>query len=91
MNLKKLRKKIDKIDKKIIKNISQRNKLIIQVAKFKKEKNITTYQPEREKELFKDRIKTGKKNKLNPKFIKKLFEIILSESKKIQEKTKEED
>ena len=63
MEIKKLRKKIDLIDKKLIDLITQRVKSALKVSEVKKKKNMYSYSPEREAEVLK-RIR-----KLNPGII----------------------
>ncbi|MBU2523765.1 chorismate mutase [Patescibacteria group bacterium] len=46
------RKKIDQIDAKIIKLISQRYKITKKIGDFKKAKNINTVDPKREKQIL---------------------------------------
>lgn len=63
MELKKLRKKIDSLDKKILDTLTQRVKLALEIAKIKKEKGFSSYSPEREAEILRRVIK------LNPGLI----------------------
>lgn len=53
MNLKKLRKDIDNIDKKIIKLLNARARITLAVAKIKQKTGISIYAPDREREVLK--------------------------------------
>ncbi len=60
MELKKLRKRIDLLDKKLVEIINQRVKIALEIAQIKRKKGLSFYSPEREAQVLK-RIK-----KLNP-------------------------
>jgi|GEM_PF-2903525 len=75
-----IRNKIDIIDKRIIKDISLRFKLIEKIAQFKNKNNI--YDKKREEQIFKNIKKEAKKYNLNQKFVTNIYNLILKESKK---------
>ncbi len=84
MNLKEIRKQLDKLDNELIKILAKRTSLIPEVAKYKKENNIPRYQPEREKEIINKKIKLAKKYKINSELIEKIFKLIIKDSHRIQ-------
>ncbi|WP_343189327.1 prephenate dehydratase domain-containing protein [Buchnera aphidicola] len=90
MNFKKnllyLRKKINKIDKKIILILAKRKKIIKKIAKIKIKNNFSIKDKKREKELLNFLLKIGKKKKIKKFFLKKIFKIIIKESRYIQKK-----
>jgi chorismate mutase/prephenate dehydratase len=47
-----LRKKIDKIDNKIIKLLNDRGKIVREIGTIKKQSNLDIFQPEREKDVI---------------------------------------
>ena len=77
MDLKKIRKKIDFLDKKIVDILSQRVSLALEVAKIKKEENKPFYSPDRESRILK------RLEKINPgvvpsEYLKDLFSQIMA-------------
>jgi chorismate mutase len=74
-DLRKWRKKIDRVDKKLKKLLEKREKLVLKVGKVKKSKNLDIEQLSREKEVF-SKIK-------NPR-TKKIFKEIIKISKEFQ-------
>ncbi|VFP88481.1 P-protein [Buchnera aphidicola (Cinara piceae)] len=92
MNTKKkiylLRNKINYIDKKIIKLLTCRESLSIDIVKNKIYNQFNIQDKNREIELFKNLYRLSKKNKINPIFIEKIFKIIVKNSILIQKKWK---
>jgi len=84
MTLTELRKQIDQIDEKIVLAIARRLELVIKIGEYKKGKNIPVYCPQREEELIKEKRRLAEQLKLNPKFIDKLFRMLINESHLIQ-------
>jgi len=74
-NLTSLRKKIDKVDKKIQKNLEKREKLIKKVRETKKKFKINIEDKSREKEVL---------GRIENKFVKRIYKEILSVSKEMQ-------
>ncbi|VFP81162.1 P-protein [Buchnera aphidicola (Cinara kochiana kochiana)] len=85
-----LRKKIDCIDYKIIKLLSSRESLSINILKNKIYNKFNVRDKNREIELFQNLYQYSKKNKINPIFIKKIFKIIVENSVIIQKNYKNE-
>jgi len=84
--LKDLRKKIDKIDSKLIELLSDRFNVSRKIMNVKRKENLDFYDKEREIELLKNKENKADKIGLDRSFIKKIFQLILKESKNIQEK-----
>lgn len=80
MELKDIREKIDLIDINIIKLLTERMEIALRASKLKP----LIFDPIREKEVF-NNIKNQSQGIINPDFSLKLFEIILSESRRLQE------
>ncbi len=83
--LKNYRKNIDKIDKKIVKLLIARFKIINKIANFKKQNKIGIKDKKREKEVTNNIKKYSNKTK-HQKFLKKIFGKIIDYSKKMQSK-----
>jgi len=84
MKLTSLRKKLNVIDNQLLKLLSKRQQVIVSVVKLKKNQQLKIHQPERELEIINHKTKLARKLGLNPKYIKDLFQLILTESKNIQ-------
>ena len=87
-NLEILRKKIDKIDKKIVELLVERFKLTKKVGIYKKEKNMPALNKEREINIFKERKNWAKNMNLNPFLVEKIFKLIIKDVKKNHQKIK---
>jgi len=77
MKLEELRKKIDKVDKKILDLLNQRGEVAIRISHLKKDKNINAYSPDREAKII-SRLKKINKGPLFSKDIEGIFQEILS-------------
>lgn len=81
-NLKKLRKKIDSIDRKVIQLLCKRFKAVEEIADVKKNLGLSVNDEVREREVIRN-CKSAAKG-LNEEFVEKLAKLILAQSKKIQ-------
>ncbi len=86
MELDEIRNEISGIDHQIIEFLSQRFSLVPHINKYKKENNISIFQPEREKQMYKKYWKLAIERNINPDIIQQLFEIIIGESRRLQKK-----
>lgn len=75
------RKKIDKIDKEIISLLRKRLNYARKIGVYKKKYGIKIIDRKREKEVLQDRVK---KSGLSKDFIRKLFSLIIKESREVQ-------
>lgn len=75
------RKKIDKIDSKIIKLLKERFDSAKQIGNYKRKKGIKIIDEKREDEILKARIINSKFSRA---FTKKLFSLIIKESRRMQ-------
>jgi chorismate mutase len=83
-NLKKLRNDIDKIDYEMLELVAARNKIIEAIGVYKKENNITIFQPERWAEIVDSRKQYGEEIKLSDELIMDLIKAIHREAIAIQ-------
>jgi monofunctional chorismate mutase len=81
--LNKYRKKIDKIDKKLIKLFEKRMDIAKCVGEYKKENNIQILDSEREKEVLKSRVILTQ-NPEYKEYTAEFFEKLINISKKLQ-------
>lgn len=85
-NLDALRCEINAIDQELLNLISKRMQVIQQVAKYKKENEITILQPERWEDIKTQHLQTAKEWGLSEAFIEKYLEAIHLESIRTQTK-----
>lgn len=86
--IKKLRKKIDKVDKKLLEILAERFKLTGQLGIYKKKHHLPIEDKKREKEIFKKRKILAKKLNLDSLLIEKIFKLIIKNVKKNHKKIK---
>jgi len=89
--LSRLRKEIDKLDFEVLELIASRLKLIQEIGLYKKENNITIFQPERWAEIVETRKKYGKEIHLSEEMILDLVKLIHRESITIQTKVMQDE
>ncbi|MDP3052674.1 MAG: chorismate mutase [bacterium] len=82
--LENLRKKIDKIDFRILQNLAERFALVLKVAECKVKNNLPIFAVEREKKMIEIRKILAKKYKLDESMVKRLFKLILKTSRSKQ-------
>lgn len=80
MGIDEIRKKIDKIDQQILKNLNQRAKEVLKISNLKKKKKIRRYSPERESKILK-RLSHINQGPFSEKDIRNIFIEILSASR----------
>ena len=85
LSLKNLREKLDKIDKKLLKVLTERFEITQKVGIYKKKKNLPVLDRKREQEIFRQRKLQAKKINLDPLLIEKIFKLII---KKVKENHK---
>ncbi|MCS7164646.1 MAG: prephenate dehydratase [Thermodesulfovibrio sp.] len=85
--LQNLRDKIDKIDTKILKLLSERGKLAIKIAEIKRKQGLSFYDPVREKNIIEKILKLNK-GPFPDDVVKTLFREILSATLALQESQK---
>jgi len=84
MELEIIRKNIQEIDTEIIELISKRLAFIPIISQTKRAKKITTFQAEREKQMYQRYWNLAVKHKINPELIRQVFDLIMTESRKLQ-------
>ncbi len=79
MNIKRLRRKIDEFDSKIIKLLNERAEITIEIGKVKTKDNSSIYSPDREKEVLRKAVILNK-GPLKAESIKAVYREIMSGS-----------
>lgn len=80
-----LRKEIDEVNNSLIDTLTKRKAIVLSIAKIKKENNIAVFDKKREQDLLVKIQEISAKKGLNPEFVKKVFELILENSKEEQD------
>lgn len=76
--------KINKLDKKLISLLAERFKTVRKVGSFKKSRGMPLCDRKTQQEALNIRVKQGKAKRLDPKFIKKLYNLIFDEVLRIE-------
>ncbi|MBW6515378.1 MAG: chorismate synthase [Candidatus Cloacimonetes bacterium] len=79
-----LREAIDKVDEDILISLCRRDKIIAQIAGFKKEKGIAVHQPEREQNLIKNLLQKAELLNLEPRLIIEIWSKLIEHSRNKQ-------
>ncbi|RKY38006.1 MAG: prephenate dehydratase [Candidatus Omnitrophota bacterium] len=79
MEIRRIREKIDSIDKKIVELISKRAKLIKKIGEIKRKRKLSIYVPEREKEVYR-KISQYNPGPLPDEYLKNIYREIMSAS-----------
>ena len=87
MNLNIIRKKLDKIDDKLIELLSKRQSYMPEVGKIKKANKMPFTQAKREKEILDAKKKKAKELNVDSQLVEKIFKLIFKNSKDIQRRT----
>jgi len=78
------RKELDEITKKLISLIAKREKVILKMAKVKKEAKEIIIDVKREREVLKEAKKMADKEGISQLLIKKIMKILIKHARKIQ-------
>jgi len=82
--LKRFRERIDKADTKLLDALSERMKVVDEIAAFKDEKELDAYDGKRESEVLSSRMASGRNRGLEGDMVRTIFETILDFSKRRQ-------
>ena len=78
--MKEVREQINRIDEQIIRLLSDRRKLSLEIVKLKNREKSSIRDKDREKELLSHIIEAGKKYGLEEDYLTKVFDVIISDS-----------
>ncbi len=77
------RDKIDETDKKLVELLNDRARFADEIGKIKEQLGLEAYSPEREKEVLRNILKHNR-GPLNDLALRRLFERIIDESRKLE-------
>jgi chorismate mutase / prephenate dehydratase len=83
MGLETLRERLDIIDEQILSLLSERAKVIMQVADFKRHHNMPIYVPEREASII-ERLRTINPGPLPGDIIERIYRTVVEEMRKFE-------
>ncbi len=75
-----LRGKIDNVDRQLVEMLAARMALVEKMAEYKRDNNVTLFQPDRWKEILKTRTVLGERLGLYPELVEEIYKIIHMES-----------
>ena len=83
-DLEELRRGIDAVDQSILKLLHERVRLVMAVGEYKRERGIPVYDPARERALL-DRLCKEAHPPLDPDTVRRIFERLVDESRRIEQ------
>ena len=84
LQLKDLRESIDAIDAEILDLVGRRIALVIQIATFKRARELPVYDPERERAVIERLIGLAPPH-LDARLVRRIFERIIDESRRVEQ------
>ncbi len=88
-NMKSLRRKIDRADKRIVKLLNKRASHADEIGKIKEKLGLEIYSPEREKQVI-DNVCRENPGPLNDEAVRRVYERIIDESRRLERESAEE-
>lgn len=83
MTLDRLRKQIDRIDGQLLRLLNRRALTAVSVGRLKKRHGLPVLDERREKDVLR-RLAASRQGPLTPSAVRRIFQVILQESRKIQ-------
>lgn len=90
MSIERWRKEIDSIDEQLIQLLNERSKCAIELGRIKRELGLAIYSPDRESEVI-AHVKSINPGPLDSHAVRRLFERIIDESRRIERITVERE
>lgn len=84
------RRRIDKIDRELIRLLNERSQCALEIGRLKRLHNIAIYQPEREREVL-ENAERANGGPLADTAIRRLFERILDEARSLERQERSEE
>ncbi|MFQ5817331.1 MAG: chorismate mutase [Terriglobia bacterium] len=83
MDIEDWRRRIDEIDRELVKLLNARSQAAVEIGRLKRQRGLPLYQPEREAEILAavERLNGGP---LDNKALRRLFERILDEARRVE-------
>lgn len=84
-SIEELRAEISLVDTQLIELMAKRQTIAVQIGNYKKAHNLPVFDQERESLLRRFHDQICKNNDLAPEMVAKIFEILIDESRKVQQ------
>lgn len=85
VELAELRSAIDEVDQKILELVAERVRLVLAVGDYKRRNSLPVYDPERERTLL-ERLSHAAPAPLQPETVRRIFERLVDESRRVEQK-----
>ena len=79
-----LRISIDDLDRRILELVAERVRVVLAVGEFKRKNNLAVYDPERERKML-DRLSSVPPEPLDADTVRRIFERLIDESRRIEQ------
>jgi chorismate mutase-like protein len=83
------RERIDEIDRRLVELLNERTSIVEEIGRVKREANLAIYEPKRESQVF-DNITSHNDGPLSEERLKRIFERIIDEMRRVQKDRMEE-
>ena len=90
MNLQDLRRRIDELDRQLVKLLNERSQSAIEIGHLKQAEHLPLYQPDREREVLENAERTNP-GPLSNAAIRRLFERIIDEARSVEREAMHQD
>jgi chorismate mutase len=77
------RDRIDAVDRELLKLLNERTRVVEEIGRIKREANMPIYEPKREDQVFRN-VMENNKGPLSADSVKRIFERIIDEMRKVQ-------
>ena len=88
--LERYRIRIDDVDRRIVKLLNERTRVVEEIGKVKREARLPIYEPKREDQVFRN-VTESNQGPLTPEALKRVFERIIDEMRTVQRVRMESD
>ena len=85
MTIEDWRAKIDELDQRLLKLLSERAQYVLAVGKIKNERNMEVFDPEREREIIRSILRENK-GPLDEDALRRIFQCVIDECRRIENK-----
>lgn len=85
LKLEELRSELDKLDQTLLSIVKQRIDCCIEIGHYKRENNVAMMQPHRIEYVKQKAANFGKKNNVSPEFLKEMYDLIITETCRVED------
>lgn len=89
MDISDWRKRIDKLDEKLVELLNQRSRCAAEIGRLKRKTGEPVYQPERERQVL-EQVQQGNGGPLSNEQLRRIFERIVDEARMVEHNTQDE-